>query len=204
MFLVVAFGLAWLVTLPLWLGDGLADPAFTHTTLVMMMTPAIAALVVVFLVERPEHRARALGLRSLRPLPKLSGYIAVGIAVSMALVLLALPVGALLGVYPADFTHYSGFREALTTQLGLDRVPASVGPLVAAQLAVVPVAAVVRVLPALGEEMGWRGWLLPKLMPLGAVPAIVVAGMAWGVWHARSCCSDTTIRMHLAGWVCSR
>lgn len=183
-FLVVAFGLAWLVTLPLWLGDGLADPAFTPTALVMMMTPAIAALVVVFLVERPEHRARALGLRPLRPLPRLSGYIAAGIAVSMALVLLALPAGALLGVYPADFTHFSGFRQALAAQLGLDQVPASVGPLVAAQIALVPVAAVVGVLPALGEEIGWRGWLLPKLMPLGAVPAIVVSGVVWGAWHA--------------------
>ncbi|MBP2367515.1 membrane protease YdiL (CAAX protease family) [Pseudonocardia parietis] len=182
-FLVLAFGLAWLVALPLWIGDGLADPAFTPTAMLMMTTPSIAAVLVVFFVERPLHRARALGLWPLRPLGRLSGWVAAGIAVSMAMVLLALPVGALLGVYPADFTGLSGFRQALQDQVGPGQVPGSVGVLVAAQLALIPVAAFVGVLPALGEEIGWRGWLLPKLMPLGPLPAILVSGVVWGTWH---------------------
>lgn len=182
-FLVLAFGLAWLVALPLWIGDGLADPAFTPTAMLMMTTPSIAAVLVVFFVERPPHRARALGLWPLRPLGRLSGWVAAGIAVSMAMVLLALPVGALLGVYPADFTGLSGFRQALQDQVGPGQVPGSVGVLVAAQLALIPVAAFVGVLPALGEEIGWRGWLLPKLMPLGPLPAILVSGVVWGTWH---------------------
>lgn len=36
----------------------------------------------------------------------------------------------------------------------------------------------------LGEELGWRGYLLPRLMPLGKLRAYVVLGMVWGVWHA--------------------
>lgn len=183
-FLAMAFGLAWLVALPLWLGDGLAEPAFLPTALLMMTTPAIAAVVVVFVVERPAHRARALGLWPLTPVRRLAGYLAAGVVVSTGLVLVALPVGALLGVYPADFTHFSAFREALAAQLGADRVPGSVGTLVVAQLVMIPVAAVIGLLPALGEEIGWRGWLLPKLMPLGPVPAIVVSGVVWGTWHA--------------------
>lgn len=35
-----------------------------------------------------------------------------------------------------------------------------------------------------GEELGWRGYLLPKLMPLGKVPAVVISGVIWGLWHA--------------------
>ena len=31
---------------------------------------------------------------------------------------------------------------------------------------------------------GWRGWLLPKLMPLGAGPAVLISGVIWGLWHA--------------------
>lgn len=37
---------------------------------------------------------------------------------------------------------------------------------------------------ALGEELGWRGFLLPRLMPLGKVPAYLVLGVVWGLWHA--------------------
>lgn len=39
--------------------------------------------------------------------------------------------------------------------------------------------------PAFGEEWGWRGYMMPKLlklMPKSA--AIVVGGVIWGLWHA--------------------
>lgn len=36
---------------------------------------------------------------------------------------------------------------------------------------------------ALGEELGWRGFLLPKLLPLGQVPAMIISGVIWGFWH---------------------
>ncbi|MEA3341073.1 MAG: CPBP family intramembrane glutamic endopeptidase, partial [Chloroflexota bacterium] len=35
-----------------------------------------------------------------------------------------------------------------------------------------------------GEEFGWRGYLLPKLMPLGKFKAYVIVGVIWGLWHA--------------------
>jgi membrane protease YdiL (CAAX protease family) len=35
-----------------------------------------------------------------------------------------------------------------------------------------------------GEELGWRGYLLPKLMPLGRSRAYVAVGAIWGLWHA--------------------
>jgi len=33
----------------------------------------------------------------------------------------------------------------------------------------------------LGNEYGWRGYLLPRLMPLGRWPAYVVTGLLWGL-----------------------
>jgi uncharacterized protein len=183
-FLALAFTLAWLVALPLWLGDGLATPWFLLVAVAVMTTPAIAALVVVFLVEKPQHKARTLGLWPLTPARRVLGYAALGIVVPIALVLIALPVGALLGVYPADFANLSAFRQLLDAQAGADVLPIPPGALVAIQLATLPVAALVNLLPALGEELGWRGWLLPKLMPLGALPAILISGVVWGAWHA--------------------
>jgi len=37
---------------------------------------------------------------------------------------------------------------------------------------------------AFGEECGWRGYLLPRLLPLGKIKAHLVLGIIWGLWHA--------------------
>lgn len=37
---------------------------------------------------------------------------------------------------------------------------------------------------ALGEELGWRAYLLPRLLPLGQWRAMMISGAIWGVWHA--------------------
>ncbi len=36
---------------------------------------------------------------------------------------------------------------------------------------------------AIGEELGWRGFLLPRLAPLGRVRAGLAIGLLWAVWH---------------------
>jgi len=186
-FLLLAFGLSWLVALPLWFGEGLASPLLGVIAVAMMATPAIAALIVVFFVDRPINKARALGIVPLRPVGRLIKYLALALVVPVALILVALPIGAALGVYPADFVNFSAYRELLDAQLGSLGVPVELPPigiLVALQLVNVLIGAFINLIPALGEELGWRGWLLPKLMPLGAVPAILVSGVIWGLWHA--------------------
>ena len=34
-----------------------------------------------------------------------------------------------------------------------------------------------------GEEFGWRGYLQPKLLPLGERKAVLLVGLIWGIWH---------------------
>lgn len=42
---------------------------------------------------------------------------------------------------------------------------------------------------ALGEEGGWRGYMMPKLMKLmGQKRAFLVGGIIWGLWHAPLTC----------------
>jgi CAAX protease family protein len=36
---------------------------------------------------------------------------------------------------------------------------------------------------ALGEEIGWRGYMLPRLLGCGVVPAMLLVGFLHGVWH---------------------
>jgi membrane protease YdiL (CAAX protease family) len=48
----------------------------------------------------------------------------------------------------------------------------------------VGVAALFLAVLTFGEEYGCRGYLLPKLLPLGEVKAAVIVGLIWGLWHA--------------------
>lgn len=43
----------------------------------------------------------------------------------------------------------------------------------------------INLIPAMGEELGWRGFLLPQLMRLFSPrKAALLTGVIWGVWHA--------------------
>lgn len=43
---------------------------------------------------------------------------------------------------------------------------------------------VINIIPTMGEELGWRGYLLPKLrMFLSDRTALILTGVIWGIWH---------------------
>lgn len=45
------------------------------------------------------------------------------------------------------------------------------------------IAPLLNAISTFGEEFGWRGYLQPKLMPLGSRKAILLTGLIWGIWH---------------------
>ncbi|WP_230684987.1 CPBP family intramembrane glutamic endopeptidase [Cellulomonas sp. JZ18] len=184
-FVLVACGLAWLVALPLWTGDGLASPFLALLAVVVMWTPAAAVLVVTLLQKVPARdRLRALGVRPLRPLRRTLGLTAVGLVAPIVLVAAVTLLAGALGLVHLDLTGFSGFAAQLERTLPAGAQLPPVGVLVAAQLVALPFGALVNSLAALGEEVGWRGWLLPALLPLGTWPALLVSGAVWGLWHA--------------------
>jgi len=43
----------------------------------------------------------------------------------------------------------------------------------------------INLIPCLGEELGWRGYLLPKLLErFSPRAAVLITGAIWGIWHA--------------------
>ena len=46
-------------------------------------------------------------------------------------------------------------------------------------------AGIINIIPSLGEEWGWRGYMMPRLMEtMRPIPALLVGGVIWGLWHA--------------------
>lgn len=185
-FAVLACGLAWLVALPLWIsGDGLRHPLAGLLLPAIMFTPLLATLVVLFFVQKPRPRpsSQFLGLWPLRPAGRTVWMVVAGIFGSGLLVVAGVFLAAGLGLVELDVVTFSGFAALLeaATPGGL---PIPVGTVVMLQLLLIPLAALFNGLFALGEEIGWRGWLLPSLLPLGIWPALLLTGLLWGLWHS--------------------
>lgn len=184
-FVAVSFALAWLVALPLWLGDGLAEPISVLLLPVMMFTPAVAALVVTFVMRVPARgqRARFLGLWPMRPAKRVIWLMVAGWLVPPLLVGLGILLSAALGFVQLDLT-FAAFAAELEKAVPAGTPLPPVQVIVFAQLAMIPVGGLFNSLFAFGEELGWRGWLLPVLRPLGTWPALILSGVIWGAWHS--------------------
>lgn len=186
-FVVLACGLAWLVALPLWLGDGLAEPIAGLLLPVIMYTPLVA-LIIVLLAMRPipkGQRLRFLGIWPLRPAKRVVGMSLIGLFGSVAVVVAAMLLAAALGWLDADFAGLSGFEQSLRASIPEGTPLPSPWILLATQLVMVPIAAAtINAVAAFGEELGWRGFLVPALRRYGTWPALLISGAIWGLWHA--------------------
>ncbi|MCQ9369152.1 CPBP family intramembrane metalloprotease [Brevibacterium sp. 91QC2O2] len=205
-FVVAACGLAWLVALPLWIGDGLRSPLAGMLIPLMMYAPVAAVLVVFAVFRRGFHgkrlaRIRFLGMWPLGSLRTgswrrfvvccLAAVLGPGILVAGSVL-----VAAACGWLQLDPLGLSGYRETLVGQLPANTIPAEamdsvVWTGVFSQLLIIPAAgATVNAVLTLGEELGWRGFLLPALRgrwgqgAAGTWAALLVTGAVWGLWHA--------------------
>ncbi|WP_326638064.1 CPBP family intramembrane metalloprotease [Streptosporangium sp. NBC_01755] len=192
LFLLVAFGLSWLFALPLWLmGESAGVLAFTVIGVAMMFTPALGVLAVRLRGRRLGEPATAwrewaertglwMGERRGRTL----ALVALAWFGIPLLVIAAIALSAALGLLSVDLRGLSLFRETLAAASLGRPLPMEPGVLVAVQVATAfLIAPLINSIAAFGEEWGWRGWLLPRLMPLGTWRALLVSGLIWGAWH---------------------
>lgn len=187
LFVVMAMGFAWLVALPLFFTGGLRSPLFLPLSILMMLTPGLSALLVSRYFEGFQNPWPQLGAWPLRPVGRLIAYVAIALVGMILIVLVALPIGSLFGVYHADFQNFSGYQEAMRVSLeqqgSLGEVP--IEGLVGAQFVGAFIGAFVNIVPAAGSELGWRGYLFPRVFRrFGAIPAILTTGVLWGLWYS--------------------
>jgi len=156
-FYILAFSLA--------LGVAFLSQVFGEgVLLISMFTPLMAVLLMFFVVTRDGYSRAgwlSLGLHS-------AGARSWGLAV-------LLPLLAIGGAY----------GTAWSIGIGQPNIPGGQG-LLALPVKLLISIALGALLGALGEEVGWRGYLLPHLISLGRTRAMLITGFLHGIWHLPS------------------
>lgn len=95
---------------------------------------------------------------------------------------LALPL--LVGPLAYSAAYLGGLARLAPPELPL--LPSAAGPVahLVALLLLAGTLGTLALLPgAAGEEIGWRGYLLPRLIDAGTPQPILLSGLIWGLWH---------------------
>lgn len=191
LFLVVTLGLPWLIFSPYLLG--FVEPkgmVFFGLLVGCMFVPTLGTLAVTLSLERGPGLAARLGLNppSLKRLALFGG---VALVVPIQCAFAAPLIGHALGWYAMDLSNLSGYKAIFRAQIeagGGEADPLMLllkpGMLIVLLFVSALLGSFFNVIATIGEEIGWRGWLLPHLMPLGAWPAMILSGLIWGIWHA--------------------
>ena len=179
-FLVITIAISWpLFLAPLLIRD--VDPLVAPLAIqglwaLAMWGPGVAAIVTTLAVQKKPFRS--LNLNRLGP----KRYYLWAWFLPPAIVIASGLLTLLFGLATLD-TSFSMIRNSMNSTPGGSLI--SPGLIIAIQVAIaLTLGPIINVVFALGEELGWRGFLLPNLMPLGQWKAILISGAIWGIWHA--------------------
>jgi len=155
------------------IGVDLADKMMAYYSIVLaaaMFFPGISAFIVRKFITKEGFRDAGLRIGPKKPYLQAAVFIPLIFIVIYAITAL---------FYSPDFTLRT-FME----QNGIVETPmeptAFIALLFISTLIITPL---INSIPAFGEEFGWRGYLLPKLLPLGREKALILSGITWGLWH---------------------
>jgi hypothetical protein len=184
-YLALAFGLAWVPELAaLARGVRVAPPTPGGTALLalVMFAPGASAFLVRRFVTREGFADAGLRVGPRRL------YLAAWLGVPL-LVAAVYGLTAALGLGTVDPTLAAAAAAVAAAGGEAPPPPVLAFALLGQSLTV---GVLVTAVATFGEEFGWTGYLLPKLLPLGRWRAALAYGTAWGLWHAPSSSPATT------------
>jgi len=189
-FLVFAYGIAWLTALVIFLTGGLTNSipigipglnlAFLLVTTTYMGAPALANILT-RLITREGWRDTYLRTNFLH------GWVYWLACWFLPGIFIIAGAALFFAMYPQFFDPELGvLKQMLMNNAGGQIPPAfNLWTIVITQTAIgILIAPLVNALPILGEEFGWRAYLQPKLLPLGKRTTFLLMGIIWGIWHA--------------------
>ena len=176
-YLLWAFLLAWALQAA---AIGFAWNGQTHYFQLVMLVSMYAPFAAVLLCGAPRDMGWRLKLRGKGKWVLAAWF---GFAV-----LAALGAGLYYLLFPAALDLSGGFLAAQLGEEGMRQMEAqglTLKTLMLIQLAeALSYAPLINTFAALGEEVGWRGFLYPRLKErFGAAKGRLLGGLLWGVWH---------------------
>lgn len=146
---------------------------------ISMFIPAMIALIVQKFSRDKQAFRQSLGLRWGKPKYYLIGPATVFFIVSMSCLVSVV-------IFPQTLKSPAEIGRLLLQSVNKFGVPAN-GVWQAALLIFifnVMIAPLVNILLFLGEEIGWRAYMTPRLLKLLGTKGVIVAGLIWSFWHS--------------------
>lgn len=178
-FLGITFFLTWTIEFILMANGGLTNPYAVAALVVVMLMPALS-VVLTRLITREGFKD--FGIR-----PHFKGHVKIYLMAWFGPALLIL-LGALVyflffpGQFDPSMSQIAGIYQSQGINLSGDTLKLVFLTQLAVGFLLSPV---INLFATAGEEIGWRGYLLPKLMEhYRTRTAIVISGVIWGLWHA--------------------
>ncbi len=185
-FLGVEYALVIIFTLPLFLLDAEPlGPLMMGISVAFMFLPAVSALIVRALAREKSGLYLRTNIRGAKKQYLMAAFLPGALALAGAALYFVLFPGDL----DLSMGYMSGVLELSGVKAGVPEVtlPQAIGGGILLA-AIAPLVAVNHI-AAFGEEVGWRGFLLPLLIEgLGERRAVLVNGVLWGIAHAPLVC----------------
>lgn len=162
----------WLFILPCFIFTGIftylavkinpdmTDATSSYFTMLACLMPAVIAIVICWIMK--------IEIRELAIFPRLRGNVGIYLTALLSAVLLSLLEEPLMALVFPDIVQFRDFNFFVFSMNTLTAISISL----------------VGIITLLGEEIGWLGFLFPRLEKLyGTIPAVVFMGLIRGVWH---------------------